>query len=209
MITPSLVVGVFVLIRVMSDKAELIKKKCAKDPVCKSEPAERPQGSFLMAVLYEAGLLQAPRCYSNYRFVTVLLVAVVILWLLHDLLPPFSSSIEFHWHLWLSLVIWQPLVEEILFRGIVQGQLRKRRWARQEWLRISAANLVTSILFVTVHLYNNPPLFSIAVIVPSLVFGYFRDTCHSVYPAILLHSAFNAIVIEALFIHGNMVKFPL
>ncbi len=201
--------GVFVLIGIMSDKAESKNKKPANDAVCKIEPAERIRGSFMTALLYETGLLHAPRCYSNYRFVAVLLSAVLILWLLHDLLPPFSSSVEFHWKLWLSLVIWQPLVEEILFRGILQGQLRKQRWARREWLRISAANLVTSVLFVMVHMFHNPPLFSIAVIVPSLVFGYFRDTCHSVYPAILLHSAFNAIVIEALFIHGNMVKLPL
>jgi len=165
--------------------------------------------SLFTAIMHDAGLMSAPRCFRNYQFLLALLAGAVVLWLIHDMLPPFSSSVEFHWKLWLSLVIWQPIVEEILFRGIVQGQLRKTAWGQFAWLKISAANVVTSIAFIIVHMINNPPLFSISVIIPSLLFGYFRDTCNSVYPSILLHSAFNAFVIEALFIHGNMVTVPL
>jgi len=175
--------------------------------------ADQPTGelnkrSLFAAIMHDAGLISAPRCFRNYQFLLALLAGAVVLWLIHDMLPPFTSSLEFHWQLWLSLVIWQPLVEEILFRGIVQGQLRKTHWGQRAWLHISAANIVTSMAFVTVHMINNPPLFSISVIVPSLLFGYFRDRCNSVYPSILLHSAFNAFVIEALFIHGNMVILP-
>jgi membrane protease YdiL (CAAX protease family) len=159
--------------------------------------------------MHDAGLMHAPRCYRDYRFVIALLAGALVLWLIHDLLPPFTHEIKFHWKLWLSLVIWQPIIEEILFRGIVQGQLRKTTWGQRAWLNISAANVLTSIMFVFMHMINNPPLFSISVIVPSLLFGYFRDRCNSVYPSILLHGAFNALVIEALFIHGNMVRLPL
>lgn len=165
--------------------------------------------SFFNAVMHDAGLIIAPSCFRNYQFLLALLAGAGVLWVIHDMLPPFSSNVEFHWKLWLSLVIWQPIVEEILFRGIVQGQLRKTSWGQRDWLHISAANVVTSIVFVTMHMINNPPLFSISVIVPSLLFGYFRDRCNSVYPSILLHSAFNAFVIEALFFHGNMVQLPL
>jgi uncharacterized protein len=168
--------------------------------------AENRKPSLIMEIMYDAGLICFPRCFKDYRFYIAILAGAFILWLIHDLLPPFTHEIEFHWRLWISLVIWQPVIEEILFRGIVQGQLRKTTWGQRAWLKVSAANVVTSIVFVFMHMINNPPLFSISVIVPSLLFGYFRDRCNSVYPSILLHSAFNAFVIEALFIHGNMVQ---
>ena len=188
----------------MSDQ-EKSKKTGACKPCAEHVPQEISRRSLARSLMYESGLLQSPRCYSNYKFIAVLLAAIIVLWLIHDMLPPFTTSIEFHWKLWLSLVIWHPVVEELLFRGILQGQLIKSEWGKRSWLKISAANMVTSILFVGFHMVNNPPLFAFTVIVPSLVFGYFRDSCNSVYPAILLHSAFNALVIEGLFIHGNMV----
>jgi len=187
----------------MSEHGE--SRKQTNEKSCADKPAtDIRQHSLVIAIMHDAGLMSAPHCFRNFQFLLALLAGAIILWLFHDMLPPFSSSVEFHWKLWLSLVIWQPVVEEILFRGIVQGQLRKTRWGQRAWLKISAANVVTSIAFVTAHMINNPPLFSISVIIPSLLFGYFRDTCNSVYPSILLHSAFNAFVIEALFIHGNM-----
>lgn len=161
--------------------------------------------SFAIDLLHEAGLMRAPRCYRDYRFLLTLVGAVFVLWAIHDMMPPFASSFEFHWKLWLSLVIWQPVVEEILFRGILQGQLKKTAWGPRSWLNITAANVVTSILFAAIHLVSNAPLFALAVFVPSLVFGYFRDSCNSVYPPILLHSVFNALVIDGLYIHGNLV----
>lgn len=161
--------------------------------------------SFAVDLLHEAGLMRAPRCYRDYRFLLTLVGAVFVLWAIHDMMPPFASSFEFHWKLWLSLVIWQPVVEEILFRGILQGQLKKTAWGPRSWLNITAANVVTSILFAAIHLVSNAPLFALAVFVPSLVFGYFRDSCNSVYPPILLHSVFNALVIDGLYIHGNLV----
>ena len=206
--TPSLKEGVFVLIAPMPDQRKTKKHTNHKSGA--DQPAgEINKRSLLAAIMHDAGLISAPRCFRNYQFLLALLAGAGVLWLIHDTLPPFSTSVEFHWKLWLSLVIWQPIIEEVLFRGIVQGQLRKTAWGKRAWLHISAANIVTSIAFVTVHMINNPPLFSISVIIPSLLFGYFRDTCNSVYPAILLHSAYNAFVIEALFLHGNMMKLPL
>ena len=107
---------------------------------------------------------------------------------------------------WVCLIVVAfPIIEEILFRGILQGQLRKTTWGSRSWLNISAANGVTSILFAGIHMINNSPIFALTVFAPSLLFGYFRDRCNSVYPPILLHSAFNALVIDGLFIHGNMI----
>jgi membrane protease YdiL (CAAX protease family) len=163
--------------------------------------------SLIINILHEAGLTSAPRCFRDYRFLLAIFAGIFVLWAIHDMLPPFSSDFEFHWTLWLSLVIWQPVVEEILFRGILQGQLIKTPWGQRAFMRITAANVLTSILFAAIHMVNNSPLFALAVFVPSLVFGYFRDSCNSVYPAIVLHAAFNALVIDGLFIHGNLT-FP-
>jgi membrane protease YdiL (CAAX protease family) len=57
-------------------------------------------------------------------------------------------------------------------------------------------------------LINSSPLFALSVIAPSLVFGYFRDYCNSVYPSIIIHSAYNAMVFAGLILYGNM-SFPL
>jgi len=152
----------------------------------------------------EAGFKPARRCYPDYRFVLALLAGILVVWLGHGWLPPFSSSHDFDWKLVLSLIVWQPLFEEMLFRGLIQGQLAKRDWGRRCWLQISAANAVTSLLFVGIHMIRNPPIFSLTLFIPSLVFGYFRDRCNSVYPSILLHCAYNAFVIAGLIIAGNM-----
>lgn len=168
----------------------------------KAQPSRRP---FLIELLHQAGLMRAPGCFRDYRFLLAIFASMLVLWAIHDTLPPFSKDFEFHWKFWLALVIWQPVVEELLFRGILQGQLARTSWGKRSWLSISTANLVTSILFVGLHMIKNPPLFAAAVFVPSLLFGYFRDRCNSVYPAILLHAAFNALVIDGLLIHGNMI----
>jgi len=43
--------------------------------------------------------------------------------------------------------------------------------------------------------------------VPSLVLGYFRDYCGSIYPCIVIHGAFNAMIFAGLILSGNM-NFP-
>ncbi len=163
--------------------------------------------SFTIALLHEAGLKHNPQCYRNTRFNLALLAGALFLLLFHGFMPPFSSSFEFSWTVFLSLVIWQPLIEEVLFRGIIQGQFAKREWGKHAWLNISSANVTTSVLFVVMHMINSSPLFALTVFIPSLVFGYFRDYCNSVYPCIILHSAYNAMVFAGLILHGNM-NFP-
>lgn len=160
--------------------------------------------SFTIGLLHEIGLKHTPRCYLNYRFILAILAGILFLFLFHGFMPPFSSSFEFSWTVFISLVIWQPLIEEILFRGIIQGQFAKREWAKHLWLNISSANAATSVLFVVMHMINSSPLFALSVFVPSLIFGYFRDYCNSIYPSIILHSAYNAMVFAGLILNGNM-----
>jgi membrane protease YdiL (CAAX protease family) len=53
-------------------------------------------------------------------------------------------------------------------------------------------NIVTSIVFTGFHFIAHPPGWAIAVIIPSLVFGFFRDRYQHVLPAIILHVFYNS-----------------
>lgn len=99
-----------------------------------------------------------------------------------------------HLNQWWTLLLLAglyPLLEEWLFRGLLQPQLLTCRPFRIQYLGLSYANLLTSLLFAAAHLFTQPPLWAAAVIIPSLVFGAFRDRYQSVVPAIILHSFYN------------------
>ena len=84
-----------------------------------------------------------------------------------------------------------PVLEEWLFRGLLQPQLLGYRPFRRRMLGLSGANLLVSILFAALHLLAQPPLWAIAVFPPSLVFGAFRDRYDSVVPSMTLHVFYN------------------
>jgi membrane protease YdiL (CAAX protease family) len=91
-----------------------------------------------------------------------------------------------------SLVLLQPLVEELLFRGLLQGKLVALRWGRRRFAGLTRANWTVSLLFTALHFISHPPLWAAGVLLPSLLYGYFRDRHDSVYPAIALHVFYNA-----------------
>jgi len=93
---------------------------------------------------------------------------------------------------WLSVVVYYPILEELLFRGVLQGSLlRWGCWSRKSVAAISGANLISSLAFSSLHLVYQPPLWALAVFVPSLAFGYARDRQKSVLGALVLHSIWN------------------
>jgi len=92
----------------------------------------------------------------------------------------------------ISLVILQPVVEELLFRGLLQGRLAESSWGRRQFGGFTLANLSMSLVFTSLHFINHPALWAAGVLFPSLLFGYFRDRHGSVYPAIALHVFYNA-----------------
>jgi len=157
--------------------------------------------SKLAYVLKESGLFNCPQFYLDRTFIAAVLAGIAVVWLLHDWIPVFSSNLTLHWMLLISVLIWQPLFEELLFRGIIQGQLSKSKWAQQSLLNITAANMVTSALFVAIHILNTSLIWSLTIFIPSLLYGYFRDTFKSVYPAMVLHSIYNLIVVLGLVIY--------
>lgn len=164
--------------------------------------------STLADVLKESGLLSCPRFYGDSRFIAAMAGGMLVLWLGHHWLPVFSSKLTFHWQLLLSVLIWQPFIEELLFRGIIQGQLFKFSWGQRSFFNLTAANIVTSVLFVGMHMIHTPPLWSLLIFIPSVLFGYFRDTYNSIYPSMVLHSAYNVMVAVGLLLTDNALMKP-
>lgn len=92
---------------------------------------------------------------------------------------------------WLSCVLWQPMLEEVFFRGILQRELLNLPWARRGWLGVSVANLLCSVAFSAAHIVHHPPLWAASVFLPSLLFGWMRERHHGIGASIALHSLFN------------------
>ena len=91
----------------------------------------------------------------------------------------------------LSLVVVQPCLEEVVFRGLVQGRLSQWHRMRTQWQGFTAANGVTALLFAAGHLVNHPALWAARVIIPALAFGFFRDRYASIWPGMTLHILYN------------------
>jgi uncharacterized protein len=100
------------------------------------------------------------------------------------------------WHaIWslafLSVALWQPLVEELLFRGVIQGYVLQSIGKQKTWIGFSVPNVLTSLLFTLAHLAGHSLSWALLVFVPSLCFGFVRDRFESVYPSIILHVFYN------------------
>jgi membrane protease YdiL (CAAX protease family) len=80
-----------------------------------------------------------------------------------------------------------PLVEEGLFRGLVQPALaRTRGGARAAW-GVTTANAATSLLVATAYLVAHGPAWAAAGLGSSLALGYLRDRYNSIAPGAALH----------------------
>lgn len=92
----------------------------------------------------------------------------------------------------LTGVILYPVIEELAFRGFIQTRLLEKSIFRSTlFLKITYANIVTSFLFASFHLFNQPPLWAALIFFPSLVFGYLRDRYDAVAPSAVLHAWYN------------------
>jgi membrane protease YdiL (CAAX protease family) len=88
-------------------------------------------------------------------------------------------------------VLLYPVLEEIVFRGLLQ-ELARDFISRGEYGPISHANLLTSLVFTGFHFLNHTPLWAALVFFPSLVFGFFKDRHRTLTAPILLHGFYNA-----------------
>lgn len=86
-----------------------------------------------------------------------------------------------------------PIIEELAFRGAIQTWLIDRGLGRPLALlpAVSTANLLTSALFASAHLYSQAPVWALTTFFPSLIFGHFRERTGGVSVPILLHAWYN------------------
>jgi len=156
------------------------------------EASPRPPGTWTR--LREGFALRTPAGLLRDRlFLLALAVALPVAWGLARFLEPpaFPPGGLLSW-LFLRLVCLDPLVEELLFRGLVQGALLRVRAGTTARAGFTVANAGAALLFAAAHLVYHPPIWSALVVVPALVFGFFRDRHGSVVSPILLHVLYNA-----------------
>lgn len=95
---------------------------------------------------------------------------------------------------WQFLLLY-PVLEELAFRGLVQGQLlRLPALARPHVTAISMANVLTAAAFAAAHLLREPWPWAVATFVPGLVFGWARERSGGVLAPMVLHVAYNVAV---------------
>lgn len=146
----------------------------------------------------EIGLSPAPGLWRDRHVLLAALAGILVGIGLWWMMPPgYARPVWANPWLLLSFLLWQPLLEEVLFRGVIQGQALRTGWGRRRWLGISAANAATSLLFVLLHLFHHPPLWAFAVLAPSLVFGHLRERHASLWTALLMHCGYNAVYLTA------------
>jgi membrane protease YdiL (CAAX protease family) len=96
---------------------------------------------------------------------------------------------------WTSLLLVQPLLEELVFRGVLQGwalDVLTHRGQPRRLGPVTWANLLVTLGFVALHLRAQPLAWALAVAGPSLVFGHLRERFASVWPAVGVHAFYNA-----------------
>ena len=82
-----------------------------------------------------------------------------------------------------------PVLEEIVFRGLIQEWLAKHLSQRIGIL--SLANVVTSLAFAGLHLVHQSLMWSGLIFFPSLIFGFSKERYQTLCAPILLHSWYN------------------
>jgi len=135
---------------------------------------------------------------KQFRLALVAAPAVwgIMLWLFSTHAPPIGQALSTPGQ-WLLLAVVYPCIEEIVFRGMLQGHLRNYPWGLHKLGLFSTTNTLTSMVFTGLHFFTHPPLIAFFVFIPSLIFGYFRDRNHhdstqGLAAPVILHCWYNA-----------------
>ena len=151
-----------------------------------------PMTKIINSVLADVGLITWPPFIKDRLFLAALLSGAVVwavIWF--AVAPTFLIAESSLATIIFLAVVWHPVLEEIIFRGVVQSTLLQKAWGKQFFAGLSAANWLASLLFVLAHLFFQPWMWAVLVLIPSLVYGFFRDKCASIYPCIILHAFYN------------------
>lgn len=144
----------------------------------------------MRGMLRDLALDRCPAFFRDPQFL-VALAAGLLFWIVLRVLAPNSGHAEISASALLSLCFLQPLLEELIFRGVVQNELLRQPWGQARKFGMSGANVVTSVLFTGLHFLSHPPLWALGVFVPSMLFGHFRERHASLYPPLALHIYYN------------------
>jgi hypothetical protein len=93
----------------------------------------------------------------------------------------------------LLTIVGAPIVEELFFRGLIQGAFTRRAGP-------TAAIFVTALMFCFAHVLNEGPLAPLVLFPPALVLGYLRHRYGRLAPGMIAHSTFNAIAFGLLLV---------
>jgi len=91
----------------------------------------------------------------------------------------------------LFFLLFYSVFEELIFRGLIQEYIALKTKHTELCCHITVANVLTSLFFVSIHFIYHTPLWAMLVLMPSLVFGYFKEQYGSIIPSILLHIFYN------------------
>lgn len=123
-------------------------------------------------------------------FFIAVVAGLFVVWGMVQIAPQTAAPLLDGAGRYLLLLLIFPVLEEILFRGLLQGMVAQRLSGRLGPL--SHANLIVSLLFALAHFYSHSAAWALGTVFPSLVFGYFRDRYQHVLPAVVLHVFYNA-----------------
>lgn len=87
------------------------------------------------------------------------------------------------------------VLEEVVFRGALQGWLLGKQHFRTTRWRLSRANWLTSLAFSAAHIWQHPLGLVPGYFAVSLVLGYFRERYSGILVPVLLHSYFNLLLL--------------
>lgn len=149
-------------------------------------------GKIANSILDDIGLSCWPPFLKDRLFTAALLAAFpvwALIWI--KAAPTFSVANRSVILVIFITVIWHPILEEILFRGVIQGSLIKKPFGQKTIIGFTIANWSTSLLFAIAHLWYQPVAWALLVFFPSLIYGFFRDRYSSIYPCITLHAVYN------------------
>lgn len=109
-------------------------------------------------------------------------IAVTLGWNAEEIADPAYLTL-------LSVVLIQPLLEELIFRGYLLSRLLPPHPAQHDQAR---AVVLQALAFSLLHVVHHPVIWAAMILVPGLIFGWIRVRYGSVIPAVGLHVAFNA-----------------
>jgi membrane protease YdiL (CAAX protease family) len=93
----------------------------------------------------------------------------------------------------LFLVVGAPFVEELLFRGLIQGAFTRR-------LGATPAIFVTALIFCFAHVLNEGPVAPFVLFPPALILGYLKHRSGRLAPGMVAHATFNGLAFALLLV---------